>query len=165
VLMTLIFAAVSMLAFVVSPLWEQLGGLRQYVPTILLYLLLFWIAGGLVFAGTLNLTGRMCLKRFGRLRVSLLLPLWLWVMWLVVGGLLGAAETLLAGERFEWRELLVGATILALVSFVVLLPFLILSFTGSFYRERLKDLLRLPTSVAQPPVATPAPATEQQSPR
>ena len=57
VLMALAFAAVSLLAFVVSPVWEQLWDLRQYEPAILLYLLLFWIAGGLVFAGALNLTG------------------------------------------------------------------------------------------------------------
>ena len=57
VLMALAFAAVSLLAFMVSPMWEQLWDLRQYEPAILLYLMLFWIAGGLVYAGGLNLTG------------------------------------------------------------------------------------------------------------
>ena len=72
--MALAFAAVSLLAFVVSPVWEQLWDLRRWVPAILLYLLLFWIVSGLVFAGALNLTGWRCRKRFSRLRVSLLAP-------------------------------------------------------------------------------------------
>ena len=165
VLMALAFAAVSLPAFVVSPVWEQLWDLRRWMPAILLYLLLFWIAGGLVFAGALNLTGRMCRKRFGRLRVALLLPLWLWVMWLVVGGLVGCVETLVAGDNFEWSELLVGSIVLSLASFAVILPSLILSFTSSFYCERLKDLLRLPTAASAPPTPTPSPVAEQGSPR
>lgn len=164
-LMALAFAAVSLLGFAASPVWEQLADLRRYDPAILLYLLLFWLASGLAFAGALNLTGRMCRKRFSRLRVSLLLPFWLWITWLVVGGLLGCVETLVAGDSFEWTGLLVGPIVLSLVSFAVLLPFLILSFTSSFYRERLKDLLRLPATESSPLPPTPSSAAEAGSPR
>ena len=107
VLMALAFAAVSLLAFVVSPVWEQLGAGR-WEPMVLLYLVLFWIVSGVVFAGALNLTGWMCRKRFSRLRVSLLLPLWLWVMWLVAGGLLGCVVAFVSGEHFEWSGLAGG---------------------------------------------------------
>jgi hypothetical protein len=164
VLMALAFAAVSLQAFLVSPVWEQLWDLRRWEPAILLYVLLFWTAGGLVFAGALNLTGRMCRKRSSRSRLSLLLPLCLWIMWLVVGGLLASVQTLVAGERFDWTGLLVGPIVFSLVSFAVILPFLILSFTSSFYRERLTDLLRLPTTDASPPAPTPPPVAESASP-
>lgn len=165
VLMALAFAAVSLLAFAISPVWEQLLDLRQWEPVILLYLLLFWVGGGLVFAGALNLTGRMCRKRFSRLRVLLLLPLWLWVMWIVAGGLLGCMVTLGSGGSFEWIGLLVGPIILALVSFVMILPFLILSFACSFYHERLKNLLRLPATDSSPLPPSPSPVAELGSPR
>lgn len=154
-LMALAFAAVCLLAFVVSPVWEQLWDLRRYEPAIPLYLLLFWVAGGLVFAGALNLTGRMCRKRFGRLRVSLLLPLWLWVMWLAAGGLLGCVMRLFFNDSFESSGFLVGTIGLTLVSTALILPFLVLSFTSSFYRERLKDLLRLPTTDSSAPAPAP----------
>jgi hypothetical protein len=165
VLAALAFVAVSLLAFVVSPVWEQLWNLREYESAILLYVLLFWLASGVVFAGALNLTGRLCRKRFGRLRVALWLPLWLWVMWLVVGSLVGGVETLVSRGSFEWGEMLVAPLVLSLVSYAVILPFLILSFTSSFYRARLKDLLRLPAADASPPVPTPSPVAELGSPR
>ena len=43
--------------------------------------------------------------------------------------------------------------------------FLILSFTSSFYRERLKRLLRLPTTDSSTTPPTPAPAAAPESPR
>jgi hypothetical protein len=154
VFMALAFAAVSLLTFVVSPVWEQLWDLRQWEPAILLYLLLFWIGSGLVYACALALTGRVCRKRFGRVRVLLLVLPSLWVMWLVVGSLIGCVETVIAGGNFEWAGLLVGPIALALVSFVMMLPFLILSFTSLFYGERLRDLLRLPTEGSVPAAPT-----------
>jgi len=165
VLMALAFAAVSLLAFLVSPVWEQLYDLRRWEPAILLYVLLFWTAGGLVFAGALNLTGRMYRKRFSRLRVSLLLPLWLWVMWLVVGCLLSCVVMIASGGSFDWTGLLVGPIVLSLVSFAVILPFLILSFVCSFYHERIKNLLRLPIADSSPAAPTPAPEVETVSSR
>jgi hypothetical protein len=163
--MALAFAAVSLPAFVVSPAWEQLSDPRQWVRVTFLYLLLFWIVSGLVIVGALNLTGWMCRKRFGRLRVSLLLPLWLWVMWIVVWCLLGGVVTLVSGGDFDWTVLLMAPIVLALVSFAVILPFLILSFACSFYRERLQRVLRLPTTESSPPPPTPSPAAAPSSPR
>jgi hypothetical protein len=165
VLMSLAFTAVSLLAFVVSPVWEQLWGLRQYEPALLLYILLFWIAGGLVFAGGQNLTGWMCRKRFSCPRVLFRLPFWLWVMWLVAGGLLGCVMKFIINDSFEWMGMLMGTLVLALVSFGIILPYLILSFASSFYRNRLKDLLRLPTTDASTPAPTPSPVAELGSPR
>jgi len=163
VLMALAFAAVSLLAFVVSPVWEQLWDLRRWEPAILLYVLLFWTVGGLVFAGALNLTGWLCRKRFSRLRVSLLLPLWLWVMWVVAGSLLGCLSTFVFNEHFESTGILLWPLVFALVSFGMILPYLILSFASSFYRERLKNLLRLPTADSSPPPVSTASASGNRS--
>ena len=165
VLLALAFIAVSLLAFVVSPVWEQLWGLREYESAILLYILLFWITGGLVFAGGLNLTGWMCRKRFTCPRVLFRLPFWLWVMWLVAGGMLGCVIAFVFHDHFEWAGMLMGTLVLALVSFGIILPYLILSFASSFYRNRLKDLLRMPTADASPPAPTPSPVAELGSPR
>ena len=159
--MALAFAAVSLLAFVVSPVWEQLSGLSQFEPGVFLYLLLFWVVGGLVFAGALNLTGRMCRRQFSRVRVSLCLPLWLCVIWIMAGGLLGCVMKFGYGDNFEWGALLMGALVLTLVSFLMILPFLLLSFANSFYGERLKSLLRLPATDAAPPAAIPATIADQ----
>jgi hypothetical protein len=163
VLTALAFAAVSLLAFVVSPMWEQLWDLRQYEPAIFLYLLLFWLAGGLVYAGGLNLTGWMCRRQFSCLRVLLRLPFWLWVMWVVAGGLLGCVMTFVLKDNFEWMGILVVPILLALVSFGMILPYLILSFACSFYHERLKCLLRLPTVECSPAAPIPSPVTESAS--
>jgi hypothetical protein len=163
VLMALAFTAVSLLAFAVSPVWEQLWDLRRYEPAIPLYLVIFWTVSGLVFAGALDLTGRMCRKRFGRLRVSLLLPLWLWVMWVVAGSLLGCVSTFVFNEHFESTGILLWPLVLALVSFGMILPYLILSFASSFYRERLKNLLRLPTADSSPPPVSTASASGNRS--
>lgn len=163
VLMALAFAAVSLLAFVVSPMWEQLWDLRRYEPAILLYLLLFWIAGGLVYAGGLNLTGWMCRKQFSCLRVLLRLPFCLWAMWLMAGGLLQCVSTFVFNNGFEWAGILVGPLVFALVSFGMILPYLILSFACSFYRERLRNLLRLPTIESSPAAPIPPPVVEPAS--
>ncbi|MEI7936987.1 MAG: hypothetical protein WCK27_09880 [Verrucomicrobiota bacterium] len=181
-LAALAFAAVSLLAFLVGPASESLGDLsglepavflyrfseaalvRQFAdlsglePAVFLYLVLGWIVGGVVFAGALNLTGWSCRRRFSRVRVSLWLPLWLWLMWLAAGGLVNGVMRIVSGERFDWSGLLVAPVALALASFVTLLPFLILSFTNAFYRERLRHLLRLPAVVIPPPTPVPAAA-------
>ena len=87
--------------------------------------------------------------------MALLLPLWLWVMWMAAAGVLVCVVKLAFGDSLEWDGLVVGTGVLSLASFAVALPFLILSFTSSFYRERLKDLLRLPAPVAAPAAAAP----------
>ena len=150
VLTALSFATVSLLAFITNPLWEQVLELS--------FLVVFWLLSGVVFAGALSLTGWICRKRFSSVRVLLRLPFCLWGMWFVAGGLLGWVVTFVSGGGFDWTGFAAGSVVLALVSFGVILPFLILSFACPFYRERLKDLLRLaaPDAAAaatSPPIA------------
>lgn len=163
VLAALAFAVVSVLAFLVSPVSEILGEAVRWEPMVCLYLALFWLAGGVVFAGALNLTGRLCRAQPSRVRISLWLPLWLWAMWLAAAGLISGVAKLVSGDTVDWDALLVAPIILALVSFVTMLPFLILSFTNAFYRERLRHLLRLPAVVVPPTAPVPPPAVEQAS--
>ena len=153
--MALAFTAASLLAFVVNPESEQVWDLTHWMSLVLWYLLLFAIVTGVVFAGALDLTGRMCRKRFSRRRVALLLPLWLWVMWMAAAGVLVCVVKLAFGDSLEWDGLVVGTGVLTLISYALVLPFLILSFTSSFYRERLKDLLCLPAPVAARAAAAP----------
>ena len=161
VLLALAFAAVSLLAMVVSPVWEQLQDRSRMEPAMPLYLLVFWLASGLAYASALNLTGWMWRSRFGALGVSLRLLFWLWVMWLVAGGLLVGIVALGSGGGFEWLGFLVGTVAISLVTYVLVLPFLILSFASAFYRERLKHLLRLSTANSSLAVPATVPVADQ----
>jgi hypothetical protein len=157
VLMALAFAAVSLLAFAYSPGAEQVQDASRWVPLLLLYLVLFWITGGLVYAGALNLMGCICRQQLDRVRVSVWLPFCLWALWLAAASVLAGVVTLVSGGGFDWVPVVMGSSVVALVSFAVVLPLLILSFACPFYRERLKSLLRLP-----PPEAAPAAAASPQ---
>jgi hypothetical protein len=161
VFMALAFAMVSLLALAASPVFEQVWDLRRWESAVVLYLLLFWVVSGLVFAGALNLTGCMCRSQFTRPRVALRLPLSLCVMWIVPTALLGCVMKFASGGGSEWGAFLMGALVLTLVSYVMILPFLLLSFASSFYGHRLKCLLRLPATVSTPPAAIPAPIADQ----
>jgi hypothetical protein len=107
----------------------------------------------------------MCRSRFTRLRVALRLPFWLCILWVMAWGVFGCVMTFGFGGNSEWGALLMAVLLLSLISFVIILPFLILSFTSSFYGERLKSLLRLPPADAAPPVAIPAPIADRDAAR
>ena len=96
-LAVLAFAAISLLAFFVSPASELVGDVSRWEPAVFLYLALFWMTGGVVFVGALNVTGWLCRSRFSRARISSWLLLWLWVMWIVAAGLLGCVLSLVSG--------------------------------------------------------------------
>jgi len=120
----------------------------------------FEILGALVYLGVLilvlvaglNLAGFSCRRRFHPVR----LLLWL-LVWLTAGittVILPFATVALFGGAGEiWMQ--VGTVILVAVgvAFVLLLPFLVLSFANNFYRERLRHLLRM-ESAEVPPVLT-----------
>lgn len=156
----LAIAAVGMLAFANSPLWDELGGEGPWTPQGVLYSSLFWIVCGLALAGGLRLTGRTCRHHFSGVRVLLWLPLWLCVIWAVMVLGAGAVMRLAAGQPTPWLTLLAGVVIFALIGLAMFLPFLILSLTNSFYRQRLRQLLRLPSEDTAAPAPVPATATQ-----
>jgi hypothetical protein len=86
-------------------------------------------------------------------------------MWVVAGSLLGCVMTFGFNDNFEWMGVLVVPIVLALVSFGMILPYLILSFAASFYGERLRGLLRLPIADSSPAAPTSAPTVETVSSR
>ena len=150
----LTFGIVSLIAFAVGPAGEQVWDLSQWEPlALLVYLPMFWLTGGLVYAGALNLVGCTCRKRLDCMRVSVWFPGCLLALWLVAGSVMAGVLTFVSGGGFDWSASAIGSSVFTLVSFGVALPFLILSFACPFYRERLKSLLRLP-----PPEPLPAPA-------
>ncbi len=160
-LVALAAGAVGLLAFTCSPLWEEMDGWSVASVGVFFYALLGWLVCGLVFAGATNLAGLMCRGKFSSLRVLLWLPLGLCVMWLVAAAVAGCLLKLAFGTGstpLEWAGV---AAMLGIISFVVWLPFLIISFSCAFYRARLKNLLNLPREDAPPPAPVNAPATEQ----
>jgi hypothetical protein len=98
------------------------------------------------------LTSLMCRRRYTPMRFLIWLLAWLTAAWFAAaapffilaapGG--GAGETLVA--------FVTGVLSLALGSFLIVLPFLILAFASAFYRQRVLDLLQLPG--ARAPIAS-----------
>jgi len=115
-------------------------------------MLMLMSISGLLFTLVLNLAGWSCRGRFGWRRLSLWLLFWIMAVWLVFFTLMSLWHR--PGPLLEMATALLSA---AAMSLGFLLPFLLLSFTNAFYRERLKELLRLadaaPPSAAQPPAA------------
>ena len=68
----------------------------------------------------------------------------------------------IAGGAEIWLRLGMAILVSVAIQFVLVFPFLLLSFTNNFYRERLKQLLLLARPEPPPvltPTPTPAPAT------
>ena len=164
-LLALAFAAAGLLALVVSPFGEEVRDWIDYAPEEPYLLLFFAVLSGLVHASALNLTGWVCRKRVSGARVSLWLLFWLWPMWVVAMGLLMGAMSEMHDMHVISIALLPVPVIFSLVSFGLILPFLILSFSSSFYRERFKALLRLPATAPAPIAKVPPPTAEQGSPQ
>ncbi|HEY5915179.1 MAG TPA: hypothetical protein VJA21_31690 [Verrucomicrobiae bacterium] len=105
-------------------------------------------AFGLLMSLAINLAGWTCGRRFGPLRLLLWAFVWLFAGWATFFIVMS-----LAAGHGPWLEEAVALLIFSGVSFGLLLPFLILSLTNAFYRERLKEVLHL----AEP--ARPTPST------
>ncbi len=98
----------------------------------------------------LTLAGLVCRRRY---RPSKLCT---WVLvWLVAGwGLLAVTFCVIAalGEAFgSWPAVFLGAGMMAAGCFLAILPFLILCFVNSFYRERLHAMLGIRSQAPDPP--------------
>jgi hypothetical protein len=104
---------------------------------------------GLLLSLAINLAGWSCRRQYDRRRLSLWMILWIMAGWLAVFVVMSGVE-----RPGPLLEMATAFTIFCAVSFGLLLPFLLLSFANAFYRERLKELLRLadaaPPSAPQP---------------
>jgi hypothetical protein len=160
-LMVPVMAAFTCLAFSVTPAWEELWDSSSWDPLIPFYTVLYWVACGVLAAGALSLTGRMCRRRFGPGRVAVWLLFWLLVLCLALVTIVCAAMAVVSSSDPEWTGPIGAGGLTALVGFAVCLPFLILSFASSFWRERLASLLHVPSPVASVPAAIVADETTE----
>ena len=104
------------------------------------YVLIGGAVLALLLSLAINLAGWSCRRGYDWRRLSLWLILWIMAGWLVIFVVMSRIER--PGPLLEM------ATVYAIfcgVTFGLLLPFLLLSFANAFYRERLKELLRLAT--------------------
>jgi hypothetical protein len=108
--------------------------------------------GAFVISLSLNLAGWLCRHRYGWRRLTW----WLMVCLTVVSVLTTTPFLVFAFIASQGStgvgESLMGVLLLAGICFATILPFLVLSFVNSFYRERLKALLHL-GSLELPPIA------------
>ena len=154
-MLPLSITAVCVLAFLVSPIWEELWDARQWIPALLLWVLLFWVVCGVVLIAGLKLSAWTYRRRLGRMGLCLGLPFVLLLLWLAAVMTTGGMVALFSSEQFEALNYLITSAVLALVSYALFVPFLVLSFTSSFYRQRLRDLLGLKSPEHKPPVESP----------
>jgi len=114
------------------------------------YVLIGGAVLALLLSVAINLAGWSCRRRYDRRRLSLWMIFWIMAGWLVVFVVMSWIE-----RPGPLLEMATAFAIFCAISFGVLLPFLLLSFANAFYRERLKELLRLaapaPPSAPQPP--------------
>ncbi len=109
---------------------------------------------GFVLILTVNLAGWSCRQRYGRGRFLFRLMLWIIAGWLAFFTVMA----LFSGPG-PLGEMAVALVVISAVSFALLLPFLLLSGASPFYRQRLKEVLRLadlpPPPAPQPPLPGP----------
>ena len=114
------------------------------------YILIGGAVVALLLSVAINLAGWSCRRQYDRRRFWLRLILWITTGWLAVFVVMSMIE-----KPGPLLEMATAFAIFCAVSFGLLLPFLLLSFANAFYRERLKELLRLadaaPRSALQPP--------------
>jgi hypothetical protein len=111
----------------------------------------------LVAAVSLRLAGLTSRGRYQPLALALWLAVLVAGLWMLIASpfVLLAAAT---GNSNDWPELLQVLLSFATLTYAVLLPFLVLAFANSWYRERLKALLGLSQAGLTPPTAPPNPA-------
>jgi len=141
----------GLLAFAVRQGWEDLGP-----ETLAMGISMAVIV--LVISVAVSLAGLVCRGRYGWLRLSLWLIAALVVFWLLVIAPLSIIQLMMRGGSFPALVLFGIVGVAVMLTFGVLLPFLVLSFANGFYRERLKGLLHLGGTKPPPIITTPMPA-------
>jgi multisubunit Na+/H+ antiporter MnhE subunit len=111
--------------------------------------------GVLISAAALGLCGVICRCRYRPLGLYGWLLLLLVLLWLVVAAPFFVIALMSSGGRIEWSEFFVFALSVAMIHFMTLAPFLILSSASPFFRERLKALLNVKPQA--PPLMAPLP--------
>jgi hypothetical protein len=126
-----VMEAFALLSFVCGRYGGRSGGPVEMVIGVALFALLCSVV--------LSLAGWSCRERPGWGRLLLWLIVW------IVGGLLALFVVMSVSWGVgSFLEMATAFLVMAAITFGLLLPFLLLSFTNAFYRQRLKELLCLP---------------------
>jgi hypothetical protein len=143
----LVLAGFSLPAFVAGQGWDLLN-----IQTMQTGILL--AVSVVVTAIALILDGLICRSRYRPAGLYLWLFVALAAVWLVLVAPFALFVLAFSGGNIEWTQLLAPALMLAMVNFLPVLPFLILSSASPFFRERLKALLHVKMEES-PPLAAP----------
>jgi len=147
---TLIISASSILAYLIRSDWSELVPVTAVFTAALVLL-------SLVTALALVLSALMCKRVYRPTRLLAWFVGFLLAGWLVISSpfvIVFLVVSLTQGGGPPMLEFLLGIAMFALLTFVVVLPFLLLSFVESHYKERFMALFRLPR-VPQPAAAPP----------
>jgi hypothetical protein len=116
--------------------------------------------GTLIVGVALFLTGLVCRRRYHPMRLSLWLITMLIGVWFAIMAPFAVIVVALNGGGGAWGELVVGLFVAAGTSFAVVLPFLLLAFANSLFRDRLKQLLHVEVAAPPPAAAPPIPSIQ-----
>ena len=148
-------AIFSALTFAIRQDWSE------GEPIMLVQIAVFLVLGVVVVALALFLTGLVCRRSYRPLAISLWLLAMMVGLWFLIAAPIFAIGTIASGGDAPWLEFCGGLLLIAGICFVIVLPFLLLSFFNTLYRDRLKSLLHLamavpPAPLAEPPLVQPA---------
>jgi hypothetical protein len=146
---TFTLGAISVLLYLVRQSLEG-GGIEMAQGVMLV------AAAAAVMSAALTLAGWACRGSYGRWRLAGWLLVALVLVWLVLIGPFFILAMIFSPGGMPVSALLGGVGSLAGSCFGLMLPFLILAFANSFYRDRLKSLLHLDQPTPPPVVAPPA---------
>ena len=110
-----------------------------------------------VISVAVSLAGLLCRRRYRPVRFSLWLIASLLVVWLMIVTPFFVVALVANGGGIPVMALVASVLTMAGINLVLLVPFLILSFTSPFFRERLKCLLHMEGGIP-PQLSPPLPA-------
>jgi hypothetical protein len=145
-----ILAAFSLFSFMASQDWGGSGA------ALILGLSVPLAVDAVVLAVSILLAGLACRGAYCPLGLYAWLLVSQLVLWYVILVPLVVLTMIVSGGRLELLEFMLPPLFAAAVSFVTLLPFLVLSSASPFFRERFKTLLHVKPEVP-PPLAASGP--------
>jgi hypothetical protein len=119
--------------------------------------LAFLACGALIATLAMSLAALLCRKRYSPFRLSLWMAVFLAAGWVLIASPFVVFASVAGGGEQVWVAL-PFVLLLALLTFVVVMPFFLLAFVESHYRQRLLALWHLPGAAESPPPEPTAPS-------